>query len=241
MIYDSNELKIVFASGTMLTKKTLDSTVQTKALNIDDAKKIYDIAKEITESNPLFVFKILHLNQPEDDVVYTHSFNVAIISLFIAKWCNLKEPEMQKVFEGAIMHDIGKLFVDDDVLNKEDKLSHTEKAQVSSHTVEGYKEFRKTGLDIDILSSILMHHERMDGSGYPLGLHDEKINKFARIIAIADKYEGMTSKRRYRDPYTPFDAVSHIDNVKFKFDDNFVNAFLENMYEVVKQSEKVVL
>ena len=236
MINDSNEMKIIFSTGTTLVKKILDRAVINKKLEIKDLQNAYSTIKEICDESPVLIFKTLHENQPEDDVVYSHSFNVAIISILIAQWAGFNETEKQKVFEGAIMHDIGKLFVDDDVLNKEDKLSNKEKAQISSHTVEGYKEFRKSGLSTDILSSILMHHERIDGSGYPLGLRGEKINRFARIIAIADKYEGMTSKRRYRDPSTPIDALKHIDDIRYKFDDVFITAFLNNMNSILMEN-----
>lgn len=237
MLYDSNELKIIFLNGTALVKKVLDKAVATKALNTEDIDNLYKMISEVCTNPPVLVFDVLHQNQPEDDVVYAHSFNVAIISQYIADWSNFEEDEKRKLLKGALMHDIGKLFVDDDILNKEDKLSHSEKAQVSSHTVEGYKEFRKSGLDTDILSSILMHHERIDGSGYPLGLHGEKINKYARIVAIADKYEGMTSRRRYRKPSTPLDALEHINDIRIRFDKNYIAAFLDNMYSFISDKK----
>ena len=149
--------------------------------------------------------------------------------MLISNWCGYDSLTKEKILEGAITHDIGKLLIDEEILNKESALSNTERAQVSSHTVEGYKMLRDSGLSRDTLSSILMHHERIDGSGYPLGLRGEKINFYARLIAIADVYEGMTAKRLYRVPFSPGYVINFIKENRDKFDKNIVNVFVEKM------------
>lgn len=226
-------LKEQFLTGVKYTQVLLDQTVEIKTVNNDLLDKIENTIKDICENEPKNVFKCIHLVQTDDDVIYTHCFNVATISYMIAKWCDLDVVAKEKLLIGALLHDIGKILVDDKVLNKEEKLSNTERAQVSSHTVEGYKNFRNSSLDKDTLSIILMHHERADGSGYPLGLCGAKINQYAKVVAIADVYDGMTAKRKYRSPHMPTNALRFIKDNKEKFDKEIVENFIENMDKIM--------
>lgn len=226
---EPNILETQFFNGVNNTKFLLNDLIENKKINQKYFSEINNSINEILNSNIIDIFTTIHNVQSETDIVYTHCFNVAIISALISNWCGYDSLAKEKILEGAIVHDIGKLLVDEEILNKESALSNTERAQISSHTVEGYKMLRNGELNRDTLSAILMHHERMDGSGYPLGLRGEKINFYARIIAIADVYEGMTAKRLYRVPFSPEYVINFIKENKDKFDKNIVDIFVEKM------------
>ena len=226
---EPNNLNNQFLDGVDNTKKLLNCLIKNKKINQEYFSKISNNINEILNFNTVNIFTAIHNIQSETDIIYIHCFNVAVISMLISNWCGYDSLTKEKILEGAITHDIGKLLIDEEILNKESALSNTERAQVSSHTVEGYKMLRDSGLSRDTLSSILMHHERIDGSGYPLGLRGEKINFYARLIAIADVYEGMTAKRLYRVPFSPGYVINFIKENRDKFDKNIVNVFVEKM------------
>lgn len=136
----------------------------------------------------------------KDEYTHGHSARVANYSLKIARAAGMSEDECDDVYFAALLHDVGKIGVDEAIINKEGKLTDEEFAQIKLHPVYGN----------NILSSIKQspylsigahyHHERYDGKGYPEGLAGEDIPELARIIAVADAYDAMTSKRSYRDP-----------------------------------------
>lgn len=136
----------------------------------------------------------------KDQYTHGHSRRVAEYSKKIAQTCGKSEKECDEIYFAALLHDVGKIGIPDEIINKEGKLTAEEFAQIKRHPVIGKK----------ILSSIQKlpylsiganyHHERYDGKGYPEGLKGEDIPAIARIIAVADAYDAMTSKRSYREP-----------------------------------------
>ena len=143
-----------------------------------------------------------------DDYTFEHSVNVAVLSGVIGKWMGLKGQNLRDLIFAGLMHDIGKSQVPPEILNKPGKLSAEEMDIMKRHTIQGYyllKEVPRTPLVI--MWSVLQHHERMDGSGYPLHLRGSNIHEFARIISVADVYDAMTSDRVYRRRTTPYHVV----------------------------------
>ncbi len=143
-----------------------------------------------------------------DDYTFEHSVNVAVLSGVIGKWMGLKGQNLRDLIFAGLMHDIGKSQVPPEILNKPGKLSADEMEIMKRHTIQGYyllKEVPRTPLVI--MWSVLQHHERMDGSGYPLHLRGSNIHEFARIISVADVYDAMTSDRVYRRRTTPYHVV----------------------------------
>ena len=143
-----------------------------------------------------------------DDYTFEHSVNVAVLSGVFGKWMGLKGQNLRDLIFAGLMHDIGKSQVPPEILNKPGKLSAEEMDIMKRHTIQGYyllKEVPRTPLVI--MWSVLQHHERMDGSGYPLHLRGSNIHEFARIISVADVYDAMTSDRVYRRRTTPYHVV----------------------------------
>ena len=146
-----------------------------------------------------------------DDYTFHHSINTTIFSLVMGIGCDYKESQLLELGMGVLMHDIGKLKVSDKILNKVDPLTEEEFEEIKKHTIYGYEILRQNQ-DISLLAShvALQHQEKWNGSGYPRGLKGKEIHEYARIAAIGDVYEALTSKRVYRGPMEPYQAYEYI-------------------------------
>ncbi len=165
------------------------------------------------------------------EYIYTHSVNVALLCMLIGKWLKFDYIKLKSLVTAGFLHDVGKSKILSEILDKPSALSAEEYEEMKKHPVYGYKVAEGIqGLNEDILKGILMHHEREDGSGYPFGLKGEKIHEFAKIIAVADIYDAMTSKRVYRDRECLFDVIKVISVDNFGILDNKVaSVFLKSI------------
>lgn len=166
-----------------------------------------------------------------DDYTYTHSINVALYSMLLAKWIGLEKDEIEDLVQAAILLDIGKAKVDPGILNKPGTLTDEEFLEIRNHAQYGYDMFK----DMDDINEktkdvILSHHERIDGSGYPNGIKGDEISLFAKIVAICDVYDAVTSDRVYKDKITPFKAYNEIMEHGYgKLDTELMLTFLNNI------------
>lgn len=166
-----------------------------------------------------------------DEYLYTHSINVSLLAMLIGKWLKYDYTSIRSLVSAGILHDIGKSKVSQDILSKPGSLTTEEFLEIKKHPVYGYKIAETMpGLNDDILKGILMHHEREDGTGYPFGLKSEQIHYFAKIIAVADIYDAMTSNRAYRSMVCPFEVIEHMEKENFEtLDHRVVSVFLKNI------------
>jgi|BioPla2DNA2_1021312.scaffolds.fasta_scaffold01019_17 HD-GYP domain-containing protein (c-di-GMP phosphodiesterase class II) len=165
------------------------------------------------------------------EYLYAHSINVAMLSMLIGKWLKYDYHKLKSLVTAGFLHDIGKIRVPPEILNKPGPLDEDEFEEVKKHCMAGYK-LAETfpGMNEDILKGILQHHERQDGSGYPFGLTGDRIHETARIIAVADIYDAMTSNRLYKERVCPFDVFETIEKDYFgKLDHRTANTFLKNI------------
>ena len=163
-----------------------------------------------------------------DDYTFSHCVNVCIYSLIIGISLGYNMNRLKDLGVGAILHDIGKLAVPNKLLKKPAELDEKEFEEIKLHTKSGY-EILKHHNGIGLLSSYiaLNHHERYDGSGYPGGLKGEDIHECARIVAIADVYDALTSDRVYRQKIKPHFVVEYLTNIRAShFDAELVKHFL---------------
>ena len=175
---------------------------------------------------------IEHLNDIRFYNKYTfhHSLHVAIIAGVLGRWCGYKQAALKNLILAGLLHDIGKLFVPLSILDKPDRLSDTEFAIIKKHPQDAYQLLKDTQLPEEIKLGIWQHHECLDGSGYPLGLTDAQICADAKIIAIADIYDSITSDRVYRPKMTPFEALDILADSMFKkLDPHVCLTFIDNM------------
>ena len=176
------------------------------------------------------IFDMLHNLRNFDDITYTHGLNVGLICNVLATWLKFSPEEVELATQCGLLHDLGKLKIPEKILKKPDRLTDFEYEIIKTHPVESHKILKKCNVDPHILNAALMHHERCDGSGYPYGLKADKIDKFAKIVAIADAYDAMTSARIYRGPMCPFKVVEIFEREGLqKYDTKFIMTFLENI------------
>ncbi|GGA76792.1 HD-GYP domain-containing protein [Ornithinibacillus halotolerans] len=162
-----------------------------------------------------------------NDYIYNHSLNVAIYSLAIGMKLGLNSKELLELGKGAMLHDIGKVFIDSDIINKPTQLTVEEFEVMKSHTTIGYNLLRKTHTYSSLVAHCAyQHHERLNGSGYPRGLKENEIHLFAQIIGVADVFDAMTSNRVYKKALLPHEAMEFLYSAAVnQFDKKVVEAF----------------
>lgn len=163
----------------------------------------------------------------KDRYTHGHSSRVAEYSMKIARECGKSEEECEQIYFAAQLHDVGKIGIADSIISKEGKLTPEEYAAIKQHPVYGYQILSKIGASPYLSIGARYHHERYDGKGYPDGLVGESIPEMARIIAVADAYDAMTSKRSYRDPI-PQQKVREelVKGIGTQFDPVFAKAMI---------------
>ena len=143
-----------------------------------------------------------------DTYTFAHSVNVAILSALLGVLQKLPKEDLLKLTLGGLLHDLGKITVPHEILTKPGHLSDDEWSLMQGHPDAGRQRLKKMFPNDILLSTIaLQHHEHIDGSGYPNHLQGEQIHRYARIVAIADVYDALTSVRPYKRAYTP--SVAH--------------------------------
>ncbi|MBX2823311.1 MAG: HD-GYP domain-containing protein [Gammaproteobacteria bacterium] len=167
--------------------------------------------------------------QAKDEGTAQHSLNVAALSIVMAKAMNLNTRELEDIGVCAMLHDVGKTSVPEQLLNKREPLTQDELEEMRKHT--------RYGRDILVSTKSVMsgaadvahaHHERPDGKGYPRGLTDEKIPLYAKIVAIAEAYDVITTKQPYRDAKSPSEALQELYAQRGKqFDEDLVLSFID--------------
>lgn len=195
-----------------------------------DAEKLIADTLNLLKGSTIQIFDMLHNMKYQEDSIYAHSINVALISATIGKWLSLPEADIKNLALAGLLHDIGKTTIAPELLNKPGKLTDEEFEIIKNHTKQSYQMVRNLPLDIKIKEACMLHHERCDGSGYPFGLTGNKISTYAKILAIADVYDAMTSPRAYRPALCPFKAIQLFESDGlYKYDPKFIMTFLENI------------
>ncbi len=176
------------------------------------------------------VIDMLHAMRGFDDSTFAHCMNVSLLNYVVAGWLRWSQAEQEMAMMCGILFDIGKLRVSRDILNKPTQLSADELREVKRHAEYGYQLLRDKNLPEHIKATAIMHHERHDGSGYPLKLKGDRINSFARLTAVTDVYDAMTSPRVYRDALCPFRVVEIFEDEGLeKYDPDIIMTFLKNV------------
>lgn len=211
-------------------KNLLGGLASGKGLEPDKIERILNCTyKSVNDAD--CIIDLLNGLKIYDDYTYCHSANVAFYSMLIGKWVHLPKPEIMDLILSGFLHDIGKMKIPNEILNKKGRLTEEEFEKIKEHSIQGYRMIKEDGNIHDaVKDAVLSHHERMNGSGYPDGIVGTAINKYSRIIAIADVYDAMTSERVYKHRTTPFEAFQmFITTGVCQFDPLFSSAFLSNM------------
>ncbi len=210
---------------------------QNRALEIQVAEK----TKELTETRIEIIRRLGMAAEFRDNETGMHIYRVSEFCKMIALNYGFPEAEAELLLNIAPMHDIGKLGVQDSILQKPGRLTPEEFEVVKQHTIIGAKIIGDHKSDLLKTARIvaLEHHEKWDGTGYPYGKSGEEINIFARITAVADVFDALTSKRPYKEAWSIEDALEHIKNQSGKhFDPKVVDAFFKGIREVYQIKER---
>ncbi len=194
--------------------------------------KIYESASAKSKSVGLLMASLFEKSRRESH----HSRRVSALSAFIAKQLDLSEREVGRIRTAALMHDIGKIGISEAILNKPGHLDERQWEEMKRHPEIGYRILNAASEFSDLAPAVLEHHERWNGSGYPQGLVADQISYQARIIAIADSYDAMTSTRSYRIPISQEEAIEEIFNNRgILYDPQIVQVFVSTIAEFEEQ------
>lgn len=158
--------------------------------------------------------------------IYYHSINIAFLALLVGKWQLYDEAKLEKLVLTALLHDVGKIRMERALYEKrEEQMTLCERLEYRRHTIYGYEMLAAFNeLDNEVLKGVLLHHECMDGSGFPLSIQVDQINDFAKVIAIVDTYDKL------KEIYPIFEAIRHLGSLKLsKFEGNMVLGFCQNV------------
>lgn len=208
-------------------KKPTDNITREVVTKVKDS--VNDIVHEIVAAkSATYIMTDLKLY---DDYTYYHSANVAVIAIVLGLSMGLNNSGLYKLGMGALLHDIGKMFIPKDILEKNGRLTEEEFKIIKTHSLKG-NEYLKEKWDIpsDSNLAVLTHHEKFDGTGYPYGIKGEKIPLFGRILMVADVFDALSSDRSYRKAYSPIESIEYIiDNSGKLFDPDVIDAFIERV------------
>ena len=171
------------------------------------------IVSEITDLSLLAVqvLPCIHFMPRQEGYLVHHSLHVSLLAAMMARLLDWKEEEVKEVALAALLHDVGKLQVPEEILHKTESLTPKEMRVVQGHAVLGFRLLQEAGVfPLSVLAGVLQHHERLDGSGYPISVGQAKMHAYSRVLAIADMYDAMTSKKMYGKQHNPFTAAREL-------------------------------
>lgn len=192
----------------------IDELKQMAALIVDDFTRDYDL---------LGCMGLLPLLEKD---IYYHSMNVAFLSLLVGRWQGYNHHQLEQLVLTGLLHDVGKLKMSFLCCEKkEEELTLSERLEYRRHPILGYELLATYNeLDNEVLKGVLLHHECMDGKGYPLSVKGNLINDFARIVGMVDTFDHL------RDKYPVFKAIRHLGSIRLrKFDINILLNFCHNV------------
>jgi uncharacterized domain HDIG len=202
---------------------------------IEMMKEKASVVKELDEKNVEIektywdtMDTLIGIIEARDEITGGHSLKVCQYSVKLAEKMGLKSEEVSNIMKAAILHDIGKIGIPDYILLKPGPLTDEEYNMIMNHPEIGYQILSKINKLENILPMVLYHHERVDGKGYPRGLSGNKIPEGAKIIAVADSYDAMTSNRPYRKGLPKKEAKKRlISGAGTQFETKYVEKFIE--------------
>lgn len=216
--------------ATKIVKETMANIVNDHGW---DSGKVAETVNQMMEellANRHIVYSLVDV-RAMNDYTFSHSIAVCILALMVGTMANFGYHKLKELGIGAILHDIGKVFVSDRILNKPGPLTPMEYLEVQKHTIFGYESLNNHDQIPKVSAHVAwQHHENFDGTGYPRGLKEHMIHEFARIVSIADVFDALSTDRIYRKRFLPYETIEFIrDKGKGRFDPEFSKIFLQRV------------
>jgi len=238
--------KIVQAINVAIANEKIDNVILSISIGFaikqnvsEDINEIFKKAEadmyryKLTESSIMrskTIDLIMNSLYEKSSIELMHSKRVSELCEYIATKMNFEKDHVNQIRIAGLMHDIGKIGINENILNKAGKLNSDEWYEIMRHSEVGYQILRSVNEFSKIADYVLQHHERWNGTGYPKGLKGEEISIEARIIAVIDAYETMTSDRTYRKSLSEEDAINELRKCSgMQFDPNIAKVFVENV------------
>ncbi len=201
-----------------------------KALSSDDALPIVEEISASVMRNPGALIGLARLKD-KDDYTYMHSVAVCALMVSLARQLGLNDDQVRQAGMAGLLHDVGKMMVPLSILNKPGKLTDSEFEKIRSHPVEGHKMLLEgSGIGDVALDVCLHHHEKIDGSGYPERLTADQISLYAKMGAVCDVYDAITSNRPYKSGWEPAESLRKMAEwSKGHFDTTIFHAFVKSV------------
>ena len=228
MAEEAKRAKVIFKKSSAAIAQLFSEARMGKALSEDLA---LDLVEEISQSvlrNPGSLISMARL-KTKDDYTYMHSVAVCALMVSLSKCMGHSAVECKQAGMAGLFHDIGKMFVDSTILNKPGKLTDSEFEAIKKHPKEGWDQLNLSGVSSETLDVCLHHHEKIDGSGYPDGLHDSQISMLAKMGAVCDVYDAITSDRPYKSGWEPADSIRKMAEWTGHFDQTIFRAFVKSI------------
>lgn len=205
-------------------------------------QKLQQKVEEVKNFNHKFLTTMAASIDARDHYTSGHSQRVAHWGREIAKQIGMSPEKVEEVYFGGILHDIGKIGIEDEILNKKGKLTPEEYDKIKQHTVIGYEIIKQAGMFHELLPAIRSHHERIDGKGYPDGLVGNKIPLIARILAISDAFDAMVADRPYRKGLPVEEALQEIRRgAGTQFDEELASYFIHVINKLPREELETII
>jgi HD-GYP domain-containing protein (c-di-GMP phosphodiesterase class II) len=194
-----------------------------------------EVSKKLELTDPALLIECINNMRDPDDYLNAHTANVGMLNGMIGVWLKLPPDDVDTLIKVGLFHDIGKLMVPVEVINKPGPLDDREYDEIKKHPIYAYEILTLSGeTDRRVLEGVLSHHERTNGTGYPHGLALQEIPLLARITSVSDVYDAMVAKRVYKDRHSPFKILDEFAHNRFSnLDISIINVFLEKLPAVL--------
>lgn len=200
-----------------------------KAISMDTANEVVDQITASVERHSQALITLARL-KTSDDYTYMHSVAVCAMMIALAKEIGMTGAEIRLAGAAGLLHDVGKMAVPDIILNKPGALTDSEFMIIKLHPAKGAEILSLTGgVESEVIDVCLHHHEKVDGSGYPNGLKQDQISRVARMGAICDVYDAITSNRPYKKGWGPAESIQRMAQWKGHFDPELLKAFIKTI------------
>jgi putative nucleotidyltransferase with HDIG domain len=198
-------------------------------VDISELYRLTDgIMKSLKIKGDAFTF-INYISQAEGHI-FPHCVNVSILCNIFAHWLKLNPKAVMELSVAGLLHDIGMIQIDGKIINKPGPLTKPELKKIHSHPTGGYQMILNQNLPNTVKAAVLLHHERLDSSGYPHSFDSERITPYSKILSICDTYDAMTSDRPYRPKKAPFKVIRELEAGMYGvLDTRYLLIFLQNI------------